>query len=158
MHDPLRIEKIGLASIDEAFGLLKRFFAEEGFATPPEQMRSSLQVMLINESSAVFLARAGEEALGVATVTISVGLEYGLSAELEDLYVLPLARRRGIAGALIEEVCAWCKRQGCTAVLVTVTPQGEKSHELHRFYHGHAFGDTGRLILERKLNEADDVG
>lgn len=147
------IHQVEIDSREAAFQLLSRFFQEEGFATAPHQLQTNLNTMIINPNSAVFLARRDAEAIGVATVTSTVGLEYGRSAELEDLYVLPDERGRGVAGALIEEVCAWCKAQGVSTVLVTVTPEGESRHQLIRYYQEHGFTNTMRLIMERSLNK-----
>ncbi len=83
------VRRAGPAEADEAFALLRQFFAEEGFATPPELLRERLAVLLADGSSAVFLARRGDAVVGVATVTTTFGLEFGRTAELEDLYVLP---------------------------------------------------------------------
>jgi aminoglycoside 6'-N-acetyltransferase I len=148
---PVDIRRVGPDAFDEAFYLLERFFREEGFGTPAEAMRSSLRTMLVNPNSAVFVARQEGNAVGVATVTTSVGIEYGRSAELDDLYVLPEARGRGIAGTMIEAVCSWCRGEGVTAVLVTVTQEGEANHQLLDYYRRRGFTNTGRLILERAL-------
>ena len=155
MNASIRIQQIGLESSDAAFRLLQRFFREEGFSTPAEEMASSVRTMLTHPGSAVFLASRGSEALGVATVTTSVGIEYGRSAELDDLYVLPSARGMGIAGALIDAVCDWCRDQGCTTVLATITPQGETTHGLLGFYQRRGFINTGRVILERPLRASE---
>ena len=152
MSTLIHVEKIGSEAFDTVFYLLRRFFSEEGFTTPAEEMRSSLSTMLTSTSSALFLARRGEEAQGIATVTTSVGIDYGLAAEVEDLYVLPHARRSGVAGALIEAVCAWCREQGCTTILVTVTVEGEEAHGLKDFYQQRGFVNTERVILERRLS------
>ena len=160
MSTTVKIERVGIESFDAAFCLLKRFFREEGFDTPPEQIHSSLSAMLAGANSALFLARRGAEVLGIASVTMSMGIEYGLAAELEDLYVLPHARQSGVASALIEEACAWCREQGCTAVLATVTMEGEAAHGLKGFYRRRGFTDTGRVIVERRLprERADSSG
>lgn len=150
------IERVGVESLEAAFYLLRRFFVEEGFDTPADKMRASLATMLASERSAVFVARRGGEALGVATVTTSLGVEYGLVAEMEDLYVLPQARGEGAARRLIEAVCDWCREQGCTAVLVTVTPEGEAAHGLLEFYRRRGFANTGRLVLEQSLQTSGD--
>ncbi len=148
----LAIQKVGADSFEAAFRLLERFFSEEGVDTPAQQMRASLRTMMAGPGSAVFLARRDQEAVGVATVTTSVGLEYGRSAELEDLYVLPEERGSGVASALIEAACAWCCEQGVSVVLVTVTPEGEIEHSLTDFYRRRGFDSTGRVILERALH------
>ncbi len=151
MDTPIRIERMEIESLDTALHLLRRFFDEEGFDAPDEEMRSALATLLTSESSAVFLAFCDGQAQGVATVTTSVGIEYGLSAELEDLYVLPQARGKGIASALIDAVCSWSREQRCATVLVTVTPEGETAHGLVDYYQRRAFDNTGRVILARSL-------
>lgn len=153
MATPVDIHRIKVDEFEAALFLLERFFREEGFGTPAEAMRSALHAMLLDQDSAVFLAWLEGEAVGVATVTSSLGIEYGRAAELEDLYVLPQARGRGIAGALIETACSWCRAQGVTAVLVTVTPQGAAEHKLLDYYARRGFANTGRLILERDLGD-----
>jgi len=91
------------------------------------------------------------EAVGVATASWSAGVEYTRSAELNDLYVAPAARGRGIAAALIDEVVAWSRGQGCRALLVTVTPDGELSHGLTGFYVRRGFSDQYRKLLALDL-------
>jgi aminoglycoside 6'-N-acetyltransferase I len=147
------IQRADIDTLDEALYLLERFFREEDFDTPAEAMRSSLRAMLGNPTSAVFVAQRDGKAVGVATVTTSVGIEFGRSAELEDLYVLPEARGSGIASALIETVCRWCRQEEVTAVLVTVTQQGEANHKLLDYYQRRGFTNTGRVILERALGD-----
>jgi GNAT superfamily N-acetyltransferase len=149
---PPDIQEVNSASFDEAFYLLERFFREEEYTTPAEAMRSALRLMIAEPGSAVFVARQGRQAVGVATASTSIGIEYGRSAELEDLYVLPEARGGGVAAALIEAVCTWSGRQGATVVLVTVTPEGQAAHNLLDFYSRRGFTNTGRLILSRTLS------
>jgi putative acetyltransferase len=101
----------------------------------------------------VFLAREGSASVGVATVTANFGIEYAWAAELEDLYVVPEHRGRGIARLLIEECEAWARRQGCSSVLVTVTPEGQHRHDLVGLYRHLGFADRGRKLLELGLDE-----
>ena len=151
-HTPLYlIKQANIESFKPALELVARFFREEGFDTPAEEQRSNLLAMLSSPTSAIFLAWRGAKAVGIATVTTSVGLEYGLSAEMEDLYVLPSERSAGIASALIEAVTTWCKDLGVSAILVTVTPEGEKMHNLLDFYQRQGFANHGRIILTRSL-------
>ena len=152
VNAPIAIQQVEADSFEMAFYLLERFFHEEGFDTPTQQMHASLRTMIAGPGSAVFLARRDGEAVGVTSVTTSFGLEYGRSAELEDLYVLPEERGSGVASALIEAVCAWCCEQEVSVVLVTVTPEGDSKHGLTGFYRRQGFAATGRVILERELH------
>jgi aminoglycoside 6'-N-acetyltransferase I len=135
------------SDLETVLSLLACFFAEEGFQIPPAQMRIRLEKMLQDDESAVFLAWLGNRAVGVATVTTSSGIELGLSAELEDLYVLPEARLSGVGGTLIGSVKDWCRGQGCTLVSVVVTPEGQAAHNLIEYYDRRGFKETGRTLL-----------
>jgi GNAT superfamily N-acetyltransferase len=143
----MRIECCGPRDADIAADLLARFFAEEGFATPPERLRAHLALMLAEPGSAIFLAREAGRAVGVATVTTVIGLEFGRSAELEDLYVLPEARGRGVASALIAAVRAWCRERDCATLAVAVTPEGRSRRGLLDFYTRRGFSPSGRTLL-----------
>ncbi len=145
------IRPAGQDDAESAAVLLRRFFAEEGFATPPDLIRSRLALMLADETSAVFLAWEGDVAAGVATVTTSVGIELGRSAELDDLYVLPDCRGQGIARDLIAAVRAWCQAHDVTTLSIVVTPEGQDAHDLVAFYRKRGFHDTGRKILSVEL-------
>ncbi|MCO6450137.1 MAG: GNAT family N-acetyltransferase [Caldilineales bacterium] len=153
MSPPFQVRQIGDDSLEIALSLLRRFFIEEGFDTAEEDMRALLREMLASENNAVFLATGDGEAQGVATVSVSLGLECGLSAEMDDLYVLPQARGKGVAASLIEAACQWSRARGCSVVLATVMPEGEAKHGLKAFYRRQGFSDVGRVILERWLRE-----
>jgi len=131
--------------------LLARFFAEEGFDAPPDGMLARLRTYLARPSNAVLVAIESGEPVGVATVATNYSLEYGGVAELEDLYVLPERREAGLGLALIESACAAAAERGCSAILVTITPEGQSAHDLLAYYARRGFVDDGRRILERRL-------
>ena len=67
-------------------------------------------------------------------------MEYGLSAELEDLYVTPPARGRGLARLLAHAVIDWARDQRATEIVLVITPQGEAEQGLTAFYESWALG------------------
>jgi aminoglycoside 6'-N-acetyltransferase I len=150
----VEIEQATLAEFEAVLPLLERFFAEEGFDTPRAQIGAELVELIGASGSAVFLARQGEHPVGVATVTTTRGIELGMSAELEDLYVVPEARGTGVGGALIEAVKEWCRSRGCSLVAVVVTPEGQAVHDLMAYYRGRGFQETGRTLLFAHLQPA----
>lgn len=152
MAQPVLVRQAVPSEHGLALPLLERFFSEEGFTTPREQIREQLAALLAGDESAVFLAWVGSAAVGVATVTTTHGLELGLSAELEDLYVLPGARSRGIGAMLIDATRAWCRDRGCLSVSVVVTPEGQEAHNLIEYYRRRGFDETGRTILLAHLD------
>ena len=141
------------ADMDAAASLLDRFFREEGFSLPVEGMRARLAAYRRRDGNAAFVAvdEGGDAMVGVATIATGFSLEYGGVAEIEDLYVVPDRRGGGVGRALVETACAWAADRGCSAVLVTVTPEGQDAHDLIAYYAALGFADDGRRILERRL-------
>jgi len=147
--DGLEIEAATPQDAGPITELASRFFVEEGFELPAEGLQKRVGRYLEMDGHSIFLARRGERFIGFATVAAGFGLEYGWAAELEDLYVVPPERRRGVARHLVDRVARWAADRGCSALLVTVTPEGERAHKLSEFYARLAFDDRGRRLLER---------
>lgn len=148
----IEIEPSNKTQVEAAAAFLTVFFAEEGFSTPPELIRKNLTLFLESDATAVFLAKDGETAVGVATVTVAVGVELGRAAELEDLYVLPESRNQGAARRLINAVQDWCKQRNCGTLAIVITPEGEAKNELSGFYKNLGFSETNRRIMFCKLS------
>lgn len=149
----LNVRQADSESFKAALNLVSHFFQEEGLNPPAVVLQANLLAMIASPTSAVLLAWRGSNAVGVATVTTSVGLEYGLSADMEDLYILPKERACGIARTSIDEFIAWCIQRCVTAILVPRTPGGDMKYQLLHFYQRQDFSSQGRLILERTLTD-----
>jgi aminoglycoside 6'-N-acetyltransferase I len=147
MTVPVVVTQASSAQFEAASPLLERFFVEEGFTSPREQIHDQLALLLSDDGCAVFLAWLDDVPVGVATVTTTHGIELGFSAELEDLYVLPESRGRGAGTALIDAVREWCQDRGCRSVSVVVTPEGQAAHSLIEYYRARGFEESGRTIL-----------
>lgn len=130
--------------------LLRRFFREGGFDTADATIDANLRKMLELDFCAVLLAEEAGEAVGVATVSMDFGIEYGWSAELGDLYVLPLHRGRGWSRKLVAAAEAWLRSKGAAGYQVTVTPHGAEA-DLRRFYLGLGLAAEGRELLYKLL-------
>ncbi|MGK9168911.1 GNAT family N-acetyltransferase [Inquilinus limosus] len=148
---PLQIVDVDGGTADLAVALLARFFREEGFATSDSVIARSVRDMIVDPHHWVGLARLDGTAVGVVTVTTMIYVEGGRLGEIGDLYVLPTARRKGIAAALIAAATAKCTVMGCSEVFVMVTPDGEARHGLERFYSRFGFAWDGRRLLSRRL-------
>src|SRR5262249_22070422 len=94
---------------DVALSLLARFFAEEGFDTPPGQLHVNLVGMMQDATCRVTLAWRNGVPIGVATMSMVRSTEFGLISEIQDLYVLPEARLSGVARALVTDALVWSR-------------------------------------------------
>ena len=68
-------------------------------------------------------------------------------AFLEGIYVLPDARRQGVAAALIGEVERWARDCGCRELASDALLGNELSHAVHC---GLGFEETERVVFFRK--------
>lgn len=134
-----------------ATSLLIRFFREEQFATPDETIRRNTVTLAGLDTCGLFIAAADGETVGVATVSLEFGVEFGWGAEMGDLYVLPDWRGKGVSRRIVQAIEAFLMERGASFYQVTVTPYARDAHDLGKFYEGLGFGSEGRLILAKPL-------
>ena len=147
----MNVRRLGVQDDPQAAtALLQRFFREEGFTTADDTIAANLRRMLAMEHCAVLLAEEQGRAVGVATVSLEFGIEYGWSGEMGDLYVLPEHRAKGIARKLVAAAEDYLQSVGAAGYQVTVTPHGAAA-DLRRFYLALGFADEGRELLYKLL-------
>lgn len=137
--------------LSQAIELLFRFFAEEGFEADRERIAGNARTMAGLPTCGFFAAEERGKAIGVATVSLEFGIEYGWWAEMGDLYVLPEHRGAGVSRRLVEAVEAFLKNKNASGYQVTVTPFAAEQHDLAKFYARMGFDDEGRVILVKVL-------
>ena len=133
--------------------LLQSFFREGRFETPPapETVAAHARRMHgLTDLCRILVGWLGDAAVAVATVSLDFGIEFGWQAEIGDLYVVPSARRQGLALRLVEASTAWARGRGAQSVAVTLTAQGADLG-LEDFYRRLGFTSDGRRLLIRRL-------
>jgi len=81
----------------------------------------------------VFVAHVGEDLAGLATtVVVPASLRLGCSWQLRDLYVVPGARRRGAARALVGAVRQAATAAGAIRLSVQTEPGNIAALQLYR--------------------------
>lgn len=97
----------------------------------------------------LLLARAGDDVVGVAYVARHWSLEHGgPSCWLEELYVLPPWRGRGLGAGLVRAACAQARALGCLAMDLEVTADHARAEHL---YEREGFRELGRRRWARGL-------
>jgi GNAT superfamily N-acetyltransferase len=137
--------------LTQATALLQRFFREEGFDTPDEVITRNTKTMASLDVCIIIVAEAAGQQIGIATVSMDFGIEFGWSAEMGDLYVLPEWRGQGVSVKLVQAVEAALKQKGAAGYQVTVTPYASEHHDLKAFYMRLGFADEGRLLFYRSF-------
>jgi aminoglycoside 6'-N-acetyltransferase I len=140
------------ADRESILSLAVDFYAEDGFATPRAKLAEHLSHLLVSAAAhAAVIVAEGGEIVAFAISTSSYGLENGLIAELEDLYVAPEFRRRGLAGELIEDSARWAAAIGAAHLEIVIAPNGQDVSHLFDIYRGRGFVDEGRRIISRTI-------
>ena len=148
---PVILRAAGPADLAAVLPLAVGFYAEDGFGTGEPALRSNLSVLLASPAARVAVVRSEGHLLGFAVTTTSFGLENGLIAELEDLFVLPAARRRGLGSRLIGDSVAWAREHGCQRLELVIAPNGRDIGHLFDYYLAQGFRDEGRRLIGRPL-------
>ena len=99
-----------------------------------------------------FIASSGSgEPLGFAEAAIRTdyvnGTETSPVAFLEGIYVVPEARRQGIAAELVDAVIDWGRDAGCRELASDALLDNETGHRAHRAL---GFEETERVVYFRK--------
>lgn len=142
VHGP-RLASAGDAA--EVARLLRDFNVEFATPTPPvEVLARRLRALLAEDET--FAILAGDPAIAVALVTLRPNVWYpGPVALLDELYVVPSLRGRGIGSQVIELLVAEAHRRSVSLVEINVD---EGDVDARRFYERHGF-----TALEPSTNE-----
>jgi aminoglycoside 6'-N-acetyltransferase I len=91
------------------------------------------------------------EAIGLAEASIRHdhvnGTESSPVAFLEGLYVVPQARRQGVAASLVAALADWARAAGCRELASDAVLENSISHVVHRAL---GFEETERVVFFRR--------
>ncbi len=116
MKQSLSFEQAAKSDIPDLLELLKILFEiENEFRYDPDRQAAGLHLLIDSDHSVVFLCREEKinRILAMATVQLLISTsEGGLSAQIEDVVVLPDSRRMGIGTELLAQCQAWAIERG----------------------------------------------
>lgn len=147
-----RVRRARRADTGALVKLFRRFYREERFSRAAiARVPETLAGVIRRKDTAAFVAVAGGAIVGAAAMSTAYGLEVGPYAELEDIYVLPEWRGRGVASALVEVCLEWAERRGCHDVEIVLTPHAQRKKGLATWYAKRGFESSGRVIWYKEL-------
>lgn len=131
---------------DEVARLLHDFNTEFDTPSPgPAVLAPRLRDLLAGDETVAILA--GVPAVGVALVTLRPNVWYaGPVALLDELYVVPDLRDRGIGSAIIAELMAMAQERRVGLIEINVD---EDDVDAQRFYERHGFSGVDPTTSER---------
>jgi ribosomal protein S18 acetylase RimI-like enzyme len=145
----LRIEEV-----DAAVDLFGRQLREHELKTDLAQVRSVTE-QIVNDDRLGFVLVAvekNEKPVGVVLGCAILGIEHGgLSGWIEELYVLPEFRERGVGSFLIAEFIRVASRFGWRAIDLEIDSSHRRAVSL---YERHGFTQLDRSRWSRRLKQS----
>ncbi len=135
------------ADAEQVTKLLREFFSHEGRVVP--HLDQNVNAILDNPGRGFFTVAEGH---GVASTTIRISAGGGASAEIEEVWVQPSARGRGLGGRLLRTAVAECRRRGIESIELRVTPD-DRELGIPDFYTKQGF-DVGTGVLIARYRAA----
>jgi ribosomal protein S18 acetylase RimI-like enzyme len=142
--------KASLADTDLLLSMMREFYAEEGYPFEPKRARGALVPLLEDDSKGrVFILHDGGVAAAYVVLALGWSLEYrGRDAFVDELYVIPTHRRRGLGTRALELVDEACREIGVQALHLEVERDNQRARELYR---SRGFVDHDRILMTRKF-------
>jgi ribosomal protein S18 acetylase RimI-like enzyme len=147
------VRAVGRADRDAVLRLLVAQLREHAIDTPPDAVGRALDAVLSNpERGRVLVATDGGSVIGFAALSFVWPLEHGgKSAWLEELYVEPAERGRGVGSALLRAACELAAASGAMAVDLEVDADHARAAHL---YERNGFAPVARARYVRRLTPA----
>ena len=130
--------------------LMSEFYAEAGYPLNFDRAQAAFLPLLgPGELGQVLLVQVDGEAAGHLVLTFGYSMEYGgRSAFIDDLFIRPPFRRRGLGGRIVAQARAICEELGVRAMHLEVARDSAAAQAVYR---GAGFRETGRQLLTLPL-------
>jgi GNAT superfamily N-acetyltransferase len=128
--------------------MMRGLYAHDRLPWRPRPARAALAGLLRDRRRGrAWLIAAGGRPAGYLVVTLGWSLEYlGLDAFVDELYLEPSWRGRGVGSAAVRLAGAACRRLGVRALHLEVERRNRRAR---RFYRRAGFADHDRFLMTR---------
>jgi len=144
----LRIER--LTAPQPSWLAMRRALWPDG-GTDAELLHEMERALAYPDICVQFMAFCGEQAVGFAEAAVRRDAVNGATVSpvgfLEGLYVVPEARRRGVARRLVQAVIDWALAAGFTELASDALLENTASHAMHRAF---GFEEAERVVCFRR--------
>ena len=145
----IRFDRAGEVDADALVGLARAFHLEDGHALDRRGEAALLQITRGEPFARAWIARADGSAVGYLVITLGYSVEYGgRDGFIDDLYLAPEVRGRGLGRKLLEFALARAAELGIGTLHLEVEPGNENAARLYR---SAGFAETGRRLMRAHL-------
>jgi GNAT superfamily N-acetyltransferase len=129
----MRIQMAQAGDSNAVVALLAEQFREHGIELGPEPLSAAVMGLLSDAARGRILLAYDPDPVGVAVLAFTWTLEHGgFVAWLDELFVVPEHRGRGIGRALLVRAVAVARENGCRAVELEVDPAHARAEHLYQ--------------------------
>lgn len=138
------------ADVGAVHRLRQEFYEEDGSAWADDQALAALEMLVSRpEHGRVWLALDTETAVGYAVLTFGYSLEFhGRDAFVDELYLRPTHRGRGLGAEALALLETACREQGVRALHLEVDGTNTPAQVLYR---SRGFIEHGRRLMTKWL-------
>ena len=146
----------GIEDVALLLDMMSEFYAESGHPFDRENAAEAFTQLLADDSlGTVLLLQDSARVAGYAVLTCGFSMEYGgRDAFLDDLFVRPEFRRRGLGRSAIDALLVECRKRGVRAVHLEVARDNISAGML---YESLGFRGNDRRLLTLRLREGSDT-
>ncbi len=149
----VEIRQAGPGDVDELVPLVSKYWRFENiYGFDPQRVASQLaRLFSAPNLGSGWLALADGSAVGYLLAVYVFSLEHlGLTAEIDEFFVLPEARGQGAGAALLRAAEAEFGRVGCTNVALQLSRDNDAARD---FYRDHDYRErSGYELLDKMIN------
>jgi ribosomal protein S18 acetylase RimI-like enzyme len=140
----------GTADVDILLSMMREFYSEGGTPFDPDFAREALRPLLEGGPwGQVWLLWDADDLAGYVVLTLGYSLEFGgRDAFVDELYVRPAYRGRGLGRRALSVVEAACRELGVRALHLEVHRTNPRARAL---YEAVGFQDRGHFLLTKRL-------
>ena len=145
-----RLRNAHTRDVPALVALMAEFYGEADYPLPRDAAARAFTSLLGDPARGlVWILEIEAEAMGYLVLSLGFSMEYGgLRGWVDDFFVRPPARGRGLGRAALATVREACREMGVRALLVEAGPE---SHPARRVYARAGFEDSGRVVLTQAL-------
>lgn len=144
------IHRATLRDRDSLLQLMSAFYAEAGYPLNTDRAAVAFRELLSDDSlGRAWLIFASGEIVGYLVITLGFSMEYGgRDAFVDDLFVRPEYRGKGLGTIALAKGCAVCAELGVRALHLEVERGNAAAQALYRRA---GFVDNDRQLLSLRL-------
>ena len=145
----LRFDPVRVSDADTLVGLARDFHHEDGHPLTAAGEAALRQIALGEPFACAWLVREYDAAAGYLILTLGFSVEYGgRDGFIDDLYLVPTARGRGLGRALVDFALVQARELGVGTLHLEVEVGNDTAARLYRKA---GFEETGRRLMRVRL-------